>query len=217
MMFQIRIYVYNPFQVNTYLVSDQTGACIIIDPGCENSEEEQHLAGEIHKHALHPVKLINTHCHIDHVLGNAFVKRTYSVPFLIHKLEQPLLSNSVEQGLFFGLETTRSPDPDQYIDDGDKIEFGDSELEIIHVPGHSPGGIALLNRDQKVLFAGDVLFRNSIGRSDLPGGNHQTLINSIKEKILVLDPDTVIYPGHGPETDIETEKNSNPFLGGFIM
>lgn len=216
-MFQIRKYVYNPFQVNTYVVSDHTGACIIIDPGCENSEEEQHLEREIRKHDLHPVKLVNTHCHIDHVLGNAFVRSIFPVQFLIHELEQPLLENSIEQGLFFGLESTRSPEPDQFIDEGDKIGFGDSEFEILHIPGHSPGGIALLNRNEKVLFAGDVLFLNSIGRTDLPGGSHQTLIKSIREKLLVLDPDTVVYPGHGPETNIETEKNGNPFLGEFFM
>jgi glyoxylase-like metal-dependent hydrolase (beta-lactamase superfamily II) len=215
-MFQIRTYVYNPFQVNTYIVSDNTGACIIIDPGCENREEEQHLIGEINKYELHPVKLINTHCHIDHVLGNAFVKNTFRVQFLIHKLEQPLLSNTIKQGLFFGLEATPSPEADQFIGDGDRIGFGDSEFEILHIPGHSPGGIALLNRDKKILFAGDVLFRNSIGRTDLPGGDYQTLINSINQKILVLDPDTVVYPGHGPETDVGTEKRNNPFLGGFM-
>ncbi|KPK80672.1 MAG: MBL fold metallo-hydrolase [Bacteroides sp. SM23_62_1] len=211
-MFQIRTYVFNPFQVNTYIISDSTGACVIIDPGCENKEEEQRLTREITMHGLHPVRLINTHCHIDHVLGNAFVKNTFPVQFLIHQLEQPLLSNSLEQGIFYGLEAPRSPEPDQYINDGDRIVFGDSELEIIHLPGHSPGGVGLFNRNEKILFAGDVLFQNSIGRTDLPGGNYQTLMNSIMEKILVLDPDTVVYPGHGPPTDVGTEKRYNPFL-----
>lgn len=215
-MFQIRTYVFNPFQVNTYIVSDNTGACIIIDPGCENREEEQYLIREINKHELHPVVLINTHCHIDHVLGNAFVKSTFPVQFLIHKQEQPLLSNIIAQGIFYGLKATRSPEADQFVKDGDRVGFGDSEFKILHIPGHSPGGIALLNREEKILFSGDVLFRSSIGRTDLPGGNYQTLIDSIKEKILVLDPDTVIYPGHGPETDVEAEKNNNPFLVGFI-
>jgi glyoxylase-like metal-dependent hydrolase (beta-lactamase superfamily II) len=190
---------------------------MIIDPGCENNKEEEFLIREIKEYKLYPVKLINTHCHVDHVLGNAFVKSNFPVQFLIHKLEHPLLSNAPEQGLFFGFEANPSPEPDQFIDDGERIRFGDSEFEILHVPGHSPGGIALLNRNEKILFSGDVLFRSSIGRTDLPGGDYQTLINSIRKKILILDPETKIYPGHGPETNVETEKRNNPFLGGFVL
>ncbi len=212
-MLEVRTYVFNSFRVNTYIVSDITGECIIIDPGCENSGEREELLSEINKNQLKPVKLINTHCHIDHILGNDFVKKTFSLQFLIHKLDQPLLINSIEQGMFFGIKTTSSPLPDSFLNEGDKVKFGDSEFEILHIPGHSPGSIGLLNQDEKLLFTGDVLFQGGIGRTDLPGGDYHTLMNSIKEKIFVLDQDTVIYPGHGPETNIKTEKRTNPFLG----
>jgi len=201
-MLKVRTYVFNSFRVNTYVVSDATGECIIIDPGCENSEEREKFLYEINKYQLRPVKLINTHCHIDHILGNDFIINTFSPHFLIHKLDQPLLLNSIEQGMFFGIKVTSSPLPDSFLDEGDKIKFGDSEFDILHIPGHSPGSIGLLNKGEKVLFTGDVLFQSGIGRTDLPGGDYYTLMNSIKEKILVLDPDTVIYPGHGPETNI---------------
>lgn len=216
-MLEVRTYVFNSFRVNTYIVSDITGECIIIDPGCENLEEREELISEINKYQLKPVKLINTHCHIDHILGNDFVKKTFSPKFLIHKLDQPLLLNSIEQGMFFGINATSSPLPDSFLNEGDRVKFGDSEFEILHIPGHSPGSIGLLNHDEKIMFTGDVLFQGGIGRTDLPGGDYHTLMNSIKEKILVHDPETVIYPGHGPETNIETEKNSNPFLNGFII
>ena len=211
-MLEIRKYVFNSFRVNTYIVSDKTGECIIIDPGCENSKEREDFLNEINYYKLIPVKLINTHCHIDHVLGNDFVKKTFDSQFLIHKLEQPLLSSSLEQGIFFGIEVTPSPSPDLFLKEGDRINFGDSEFEILHLPGHSPGSIGLLNRAEQLLFTGDVLFQGSVGRTDIPGGDYHALMNSIKEKILILTDEIVIYPGHGPETNVKTEKRTNPFL-----
>lgn len=211
-MINIKILVFNPFCENTYIVSDETGECIIIDPGCESNREKEELRSEIVKSALKPVRLVNTHCHIDHILGNAFIKKTFSIPLLIHKLELPLLNSAPQQRIIFGLESDESAIPDLFTEEGDRINFGSSELEILHIPGHSPGSIALVNRQEKIAIVGDVLFQGSIGRSDLPGGDFDTLIKNIKEKLLVLSPDTIIYPGHGPSTNISTESRTNPFL-----
>jgi len=211
-MIKIKTFVFNPFQENTFVVSEDSGECLIIDPGCYSQHEKNQLIDFIESENLKPVKVINTHCHVDHILGNAFTKEHFSIPLVIHKLERPLLNHTVEQGLFYGLDVDKSPDPDEYIDEGDSIGLGDSFMQIIHVPGHSPGGIALYDKHQQILFSGDILFKGSIGRSDLPGGNYDTLIDGIKRKLLVLDPDTIVYPGHGPHTTIGDEKNLNPFL-----
>ena len=212
-MINVRVLVFNPFGENTYIASDDTGECIIIDPGCENEGEREQLLSMLKKNGLKPVKIINTHCHIDHILGNAFVKDTFSIPLLIHKHELPLLANLVQQGTFFGLETGRQVDPDTFIEEGDTVKFGESEFDVLNIPGHSPGGISLVNRLEKIAFTGDTLFQGSIGRSDLPGGDHNLLVRNIKQKLLTLDPQTIIYPGHGPETTVGEECRSNPFLG----
>jgi len=211
-MITVRVLVFNPFSENTYIASDDTGECIIIDPGCENDGEREELQSVLKKNGLKPVKIINTHCHIDHILGNAFVKDTFSVPLLIHKRELPLLTNFVQQGAFFGLETGSQVEPDSFIEEGDTVKFGASEFDCLHIPGHSPGGIALVSRQEKIAFTGDTLFQGSIGRSDLPGGDHNLLVKCIREKLLTLDPATVIYPGHGPETTVAEERRTNPFL-----
>ena len=156
--------------------------------------------------------MVNTHCHIDHILGTAFLHDRFQLPFLIHPEEEPLLSSSVAQGEFFGLDVEPPPEPSHFLEEGDTITFGDSRFEIIHIPGHSPGGIVLLNRDQQCLFSGDVLFQGSIGRTDLPGGDYNSLVSSIRQKLLILDSDIRVYPGHGPHTTIGAEKESNPFL-----
>jgi hydroxyacylglutathione hydrolase len=211
-MISIKILVFNPFRENTYIVADETGECVIIDPGCENSREKEELRSELEKSRLKPVRLINTHCHIDHILGNAFIKKTFSIPLIIHKLEIPLLNSSAQQRIIFGLEPEELVEPDIFVREGDRIKFGKNELEVLDMPGHSPGSIALVSRLEKIAIAGDVLFEGSIGRTDLPGGNFDLLIKNIKEKLLVLDPDTIVYPGHGPSTKISTERKNNPFL-----
>lgn len=211
-MISVKIYVYNPFRENTYVVYDDTGECIIIDPGCENKKEKEQLRAEITSSGLKPVEIINTHCHIDHILGNAFIRETFSIPLWIHKLELPLLHSAPQQRIIFGLEEDETIEPDAFIEEGDMINFGRSEFEVLHLPGHSPGSIGLVNRKEKIVFVGDVLFQGSIGRTDLPGGNYDSLIKNIKEKLLILDPDTIVYPGHGPDTRISTERSNNPFL-----
>jgi hydroxyacylglutathione hydrolase len=211
-MINIKVLVFNPFGENTYIASDDTGECIIIDPGCETAAEREELKAIVDRNNLSPIKIINTHCHIDHILGSAYVKNTYSIPFVIHRLELPLLASAVTQRAIFQLEEGDTADPDIFVEDGDTIKFGESELLVLHIPGHSPGGISLVNFKDKIAFTGDSLFQGSIGRSDLPGGDHNLLVKSIKDKLLSLDPATIVYPGHGPATSVGEESRLNPFL-----
>ncbi len=211
-MIKIETFVFNPFQENTYVLSDPGGECIIIDAGCEDPAEKEELAAHLEENGLTPVKLVNTHCHVDHILGVAYLAEKYSIPFYFHSGEKALFAHSKNQADMFGLELELPPEPEGFLNDGDKIQFGESTVELIHIPGHSPGGILIHDPVGKNLISGDVLFQNSIGRTDLPGGDHNSLIDGIREKLWGLDPDTIVYPGHGPTTTIGYEKESNPFL-----
>jgi len=211
-MIKINSLVFNPFQVNCYILTDESGECIIIDAGCNDMNEEKILVNFLEEHSYHPVFHVTTHCHIDHVLGSAFVKDKYNIPILAHKEDAFLLSMTKDSGILFGIDVTQPPSIDRYIKEGESIDFGDSSLSIFHIPGHSPGSVVLYSRDNDFLITGDVLFKASIGRSDLPGGNMKTLISGIKEKLLILPGDTIVYPGHGPITTINDEINHNPYL-----
>lgn len=211
-MISIKRFEFNPFRENTYVISDDTGECLILDPGCQEPEEQDLLLAYFEENQLKPVKIVNTHCHIDHILGTAFLHDQLKLPFLIHPQEKPLLKASIAQGEFFGLEVKIPPEPTDYLNEGDTVTFGNSMFEVIHIPGHSPGGIVLLNKEQQCMFTGDVLFQGSIGRTDLPGGDYDSLVNSIRQKLLLLDPEIRVYPGHGPDTTIGIEKQSNPFF-----
>jgi glyoxylase-like metal-dependent hydrolase (beta-lactamase superfamily II) len=211
-MILIKRFEFNPFRENTYVLSDDTGECLIVDPGCQEPEEQDLLLDYFKENHLKPVKIVNTHCHIDHILGTAFLHDQFKLPFLIHPQEKPLLTASIAQGELFGLEVQTPPDPTEYLNEGDTVTFGNSMFEVIHIPGHSPGGIVLLNKDQRCMFTGDVLFQGSIGRTDLPGGDYDSLVNSIRQKLLILDPEIRVYPGHGPDTTIGIENQSNPFF-----
>jgi glyoxylase-like metal-dependent hydrolase (beta-lactamase superfamily II) len=211
-MINIETFAFNSFQENTYLLYDHSGECIIVDAGCEDEAEREQLTAYIEEHGFRPVKLVNTHCHVDHILGVAYLAEKYKIPFFIHPEEKVLFTHSRSQADFFGLKLDTPPEPEDYLVDGDVLEFGESALKIIHVPGHSPGGILLHCPEQKFLISGDVLFLQSIGRTDLPGGDYNSLVGGIIEKLLILDPDTRVYPGHGPPTTIGEEKASNPFL-----
>lgn len=211
-MINIETFVFNPFQENTYILYDHTGECIIIDAGCQEQEEKDQLWDYIEEHGFKPVKLVNTHCHIDHILGVAFFSQKFDLPFYIHPREKSILSASMNQADLFGLSLELPPEPAGFLNDGDVLRFGESSLKLIHIPGHSPGGIVLYSPEQTFILSGDVLFRGSIGRTDLPGGDHDSLVNGIREKLLGLDPDTRVYPGHGPHTSIGEEMESNPFL-----
>lgn len=211
-MITIDCFTFNGFQENTYVLRDETNECVIIDPGCYTSSEQQQLHDFILKNQLTPVKLLNTHCHIDHILGNKYVATTFNVGLEMHEKDLPTLHATTEYGHLYGFTVDPSPEPSLFLKEGDVVKFGNSVLDVLFVPGHAPGHIVFVNHKQKFVINGDVLFYGSIGRTDLPGGNHDTLINSIKTKMFALDDDYTIYTGHGPSTTIGFEKANNPFL-----
>ena len=214
-MIQVRAFTFNAFQENMYLLIDPaTKACIVIDPGCNNPEEDRTLLDYITEQNLTPVRLINTHCHIDHVLGNHLIADRYGLQLEAHKGEVPVLASNQQVSSMYGIPYTESPKIASYLDGGDTFEFGGEKVDILYTPGHSPASICLSIPSQKILIGGDVLFNGSIGRTDLPGGNFDTLIHSIKSRLWPLSDDTVVYSGHGPSTTIGREKATNPFLQG---
>ncbi|MCU0398235.1 MAG: MBL fold metallo-hydrolase [Cyclobacteriaceae bacterium] len=210
-MLSVKRFEFNPFEENTYVVYDDTRQCIIIDPGCSDQEEESALMRFISSNALQVVMLINTHCHIDHVLGNAFIKNQYHVKLWIHEKEEPLLKSVKAYAPNYGFYRYNEAIADEFLKEGDFVELGNDRLEVLFVPGHSPGHIALYHKESKTVLGGDVLFRSSIGRTDLPGGDYDTLIRSIHTKLFTLPDDVTVYCGHGPETTIGYEKRTNPF------
>ena len=211
-MIRVKKFVVNPLQENTYIISDETNACIFIDPGYYYEEEHDEIREYISENNLKPAKITNTHCHFDHIMGVEFVRNEFKIPFHAHAADEFWVEKAIDQGQMFGFEMQPVRPIDNYLEEGTKIEFGSSELEIIHVPGHSPGHVVFYNRENNFLIAGDVLFYGSIGRSDLPGGNHQQLISNIKSKLFVLPEETKVYCGHGPETTLGFEKINNPYL-----
>ena len=211
-MMQIKKFTFNPVQENTFVVYDETGECAIIDAGCYFEYEREELDGFIAEKQLKPVRLINTHCHFDHIMGITHCRIKYKVPFEIHPDEEVLVEHAVDSGDRFGIPMEPIDAPDAYFREGDRITFGNSHLEVIESPGHSPGGVVFYNPEQKILIAGDVLFYGSIGRTDLPGGSFEQLTGNIKTKLLTLPGETVVYCGHGPETTIGFEKKNNPYL-----
>ena len=213
-MIAVKAFVFNEFQVNTYVLSDESKECIIVDPGCNNARQQSELSGYISDQSLHPLMLANTHGHIDHIAGNHFVRSTYKIPLALHAQDSFLIGRARHFADLFSFQAEQSPEPDQLLEDGDEVCFGNSVLLIFHIPGHSPGSIVLYSKESKLVISGDVLFNGSVGRSDLPGGNHKTLVTGIKEKLMVLPRETVVYPGHGPATTIGHEYDTNPFLQG---
>lgn len=210
-MIKIQSFVFGPFMENTYILSDETGESVIIDPGCYDRGEKDTITGYVSTNNLKVVKLLNTHCHIDHVLGNDFIKEKYQVTLASHEKEAPLLKAVKTYAPNYGFPNYSEAEIDEFIDENDTVKFGQTQLEILFVPGHSPGHIAFYNREQKFCISGDVLFQGSIGRTDLPGGDFNTLIQSIHQKLFSLDNDVTVYCGHGPSTTIGEEKKSNPF------
>ena len=211
-MIDIHPFTFNPYQENTFIISDDSGECVIIDPGCYTSQEQTIFSNYIEEKKLKVKILLNTHGHIDHMLGNAFVKHTYQVPFITHKLVVPELEATKTYGSIMGIYPDPSPDPDQFVDEGDTISFGNTTLEVLFTPGHSAGHISFYHRESKNLFSGDVLFLGSIGRTDLPGGSLPVLMKTIYNKILPLGDDVQVYCGHGPSTMVGKERVSNPFI-----
>jgi len=211
-MIQIFSFAFNPFRENTYLLYDETNECIIIDPGCYTPIEQAEFSTFIENRNLKPVKVINTHCHIDHILGNKYIFERYNLLPQMHKIEKEVMLAAEKFAPAFGIRLEKPPEPKDFIDENDLITFGKSSLQILFTPGHSPGSLCFYNSGQKFVIGGDVLFYGSIGRTDLPGGDFDTLISSIREKLFPLGDDVTVYPGHGPETTIGFEKANNPFL-----
>ncbi|MFD2873252.1 MBL fold metallo-hydrolase [Mucilaginibacter ximonensis] len=211
-MSQVKVFPNNPFQENTHIIYDETGACAIIDPGMDNAAEQNAVVNFIKQHNLKPALLLNTHCHIDHILGNKFIFDMYGLKPQFHEGEVHLLEAGVAYAPQFGLRYEPSPVPEVFLGDEGTVCFGNTTLKLIFAPGHSPAHLCFYNEKDNFLIGGDVLFAGSIGRTDLPGGDFKTLIDNIEQKLLVLPDDCRVYPGHGPSTTIGQEKLTNPFL-----
>ncbi|MCF2502911.1 MBL fold metallo-hydrolase [Dyadobacter sp. CY107] len=211
-MSTVQTFTFNPFQENTYVLYDETGEAVIIDPGCVEKDEYQELYDFIEAKGLKPVEIINTHAHIDHVLGVAAIKRKYNIPFALHQIDEPYLKAVKTYSSNYGFYQFDEPEIDRYLKEGEIVKFGNSELEIIFVPGHAPGHVAFVSHADHFVIGGDVLFYMSIGRSDLPGGNHETLLKSILTQMFTLPDDYKVYAGHMQATTIGFEKKNNPFF-----
>ncbi|MEO6133968.1 MAG: MBL fold metallo-hydrolase [Ginsengibacter sp.] len=212
-MFQIKDFTFSPIQENTYLLYNEHKECIIIDPGCYFDHEKEELKSFIILNKLEPKMLLNTHCHLDHVFGNKFIADEFGLTMRTHHLEEAMLEMASASGLMFNLPFDSYTGEIIFLAENDEVILREDKLKVIHVPGHSPGSICFYCEKQKFIIGGDVIFQNSIGRTDLPGGHHETLIKNIKEKLFVLPKDVVVYPGHGPKTTIGEEILSNPYLG----
>jgi len=209
----IKTFTFNPIQENTYLVYDETLEAVVIDAGCISKVEKRALKQYIEDNNLTLKRVLNTHLHFDHQFGNRFLFETFGIKPEAGKDDEYLLENVIAQTRSFGMDIDEEAQPlGGYIIENQEIKFGNSSLTAFHVPGHSPGSMAFYAEKDGVLFAGDVLFRGSIGRTDLPGGDYATLIQSITQKLLPLPDSTVVYSGHGPQTTIGFEKKNNPFL-----
>lgn len=212
-MIKVHTLVFSPFMENTYVLEDgSTGTCVIIDPGCYGSSEENRLASWLENHKLRPVALWFTHGHLDHVFGSGFVAHAYGLSPRIHALEIPIIESMPAIAMRYGLKAKPLPEFQFDLKEEETLEFGGQTIRLIHVPGHSPGSICFYSAQDQWLIAGDTVFQESIGRTDLPLGNHEQLLSSIKAKLWPLPDATVVYPGHGPSTTIGHEKAFNPFL-----
>lgn len=214
MKIKVKTFIFNPLQENTYLVINETyNQCMVIDAGCLFDAEKEKLAKYIKSNCLQLTYVVNTHLHLDHCFGNGFLYETFGVKPMAHPDDEYQLRYMKAHAGVFGVPFNEEPQPlGGYLNEGDIIPLGNEKFEIIHTPGHSEGGIMLYNAAQGILFSGDSLFKMSIGRTDLPGGNYATLINSLTKKVMTLPDATVVYPGHGPSTTIEHEKMYNAYL-----
>lgn len=208
----IASFCFNLFAENTYVLWNSKNECIIVDPGCSSPDEEQELANFISEKQLTPVLLLNTHCHVDHILGNYFVVNTYRVPFWVHQDDLRLLQQGPVQAHYFGISLLPSPEPTAFIEINKPIQVGSLALSVFYSPGHSPGSVCFWNAPENYILSGDVLFAGSIGRTDLPGGSYPVLMQSLQKLIQQLPPETVVFPGHGQKTTIQHEIKHNPFL-----
>lgn len=211
-MLQLRTFTFNPFSENTYVLINEKKECWIVDPGMYDNQETNEIIRFFEQHGLQPRGIINTHTHIDHILGIQALVDKYKIPFGMHIKDEPVLRNALGSAMMFGLPLSSVPKPDYFITEGVPLKLGEDELEVRFAPGHSPGSIIFYSADGKWVIGGDVLFAGSIGRTDLPGGDHDTLLGSIRTQLFTLPDDTVVFPGHGPSTSIGHEKATNPFF-----
>lgn len=211
-MLTVQSFTFNPLSENTYLVYNEKGNAIIIDPGCYFENEQRELQSFIEDNKLTLIQLINTHCHLDHIFGNKWVHKTYGLELYLHTNEKIVLEHAPQSALRWGLSIDNYNEPLHFLEDGGTIAIDNDVLSIIFTPGHSPGSISFYCEKQNFIISGDVLFRESIGRTDLPGGHYETLLNSIRTKLFTLPENTLVYNGHGKTTTIDHEKKYNPYL-----
>ncbi len=211
-MITVKKFTFNPFAENTYVLSNSLKECIIVDPGCSNAYEQEQLIGYIEKSGLKPVRLLNSHCHIDHVLGNEFIKEKYNLLLEAHRNEIPVLKGVHDYAAVFGVALDEQKPIDKFLEHNEVSNFGDSYFRVLHAPGHSPGSICFYFEMEKIIICGDVLFKGSVGRYDLPGASGEELFRSVTEVLMALPDDILVYSGHGPETTIGEERKTNPFL-----
>jgi hydroxyacylglutathione hydrolase len=211
-MLKIKSFEFSPIQENTYLLFNEIKDCAIIDPGCYYDDEREELLQYIDKMDLKPRMLLNTHCHLDHVFGNKFLSEKFGLTLHIHEKEKPVLAFAPASGLMYDLPFDNYKGDLHFIHENELLNLGDDELKVLLTPGHSPGSVSFYCVKQQFVLSGDALFNRSIGRTDIPLGDHNLLLKSIREKLFVLPEDTVVYSGHGPQTTIGEEKRENPFL-----
>jgi hydroxyacylglutathione hydrolase len=212
MAMKVAFFTFNPFSENTYVLSDESGESIIVDPGMVDESEEKTLYDYLESNALKPVKVLNTHCHIDHILGNQSVCQKFRIPLYAHQLELSTIERAPVASLMWGVPYKETPAPTHFIEDRQVIQFGHTELEVLFTPGHAPGHVVFIDHKSATIIAGDVLFKGSVGRVDLPGCNAADLVQSIQTKLYTLPDHYLVYCGHGPATTIGEEKKNNAFV-----
>jgi hydroxyacylglutathione hydrolase len=213
-MLYVKVFLFNPVQENTYLVYNEEKECIIIDPGCYYENEQEDLAGFIEENRLKPVLLLNTHCHLDHVFGNKFVSQKYDLILHIHPLEKKMLELAPASGLMWNMPFDNYQGELEYLVPGRPLKLGNDDIQVLFTPGHSPGSVSFYSAGNGFVISGDVLFRESIGRTDLPGGDFSVLSRSIIDQLYSLPGETIVYSGHGPSTSIDWEKSHNAYVKG---
>lgn len=211
-MIELKIFVFNLFQVNTYVLYKEAGDAVIIDPACYEPDEEKELSDFINVNKLNPVLLLNTHAHVDHIVGNNFIFRQFGLKPWLHEASLPFLNNATNYGKVFGMNIQEVIQPDRFLVPGETIPFDRSLIKVLYTPGHVDGSVCFYVEEQSFAVVGDVIFFESIGRTDLPTGNYPLLVNSIKDELFTLPDETILYPGHGHETTVGHEKKFNPFL-----
>lgn len=209
----VKKFTFNPFQENTYILHAE-GEGIIVDPGCGDKDEQRELESWLEKNEVRPSRILLTHAHVDHVMGCAWLKRRYGLLPEVHRNDLFILENAQVSGAMFGVDCEPVPAPKRFIEEGEIVQLGNEHLDVLFVPGHAPGHIAFYSPSEKFILSGDVLFHRSIGRTDLPGGDMETLLESIRTKLYPLGDDITVYSGHGPETTIGEERRMNPFVKG---